>query len=233
MLTLARILLFVQCVLIAAALGAVAVFILVMALGALTGSSNINGGLAMGAAGMMPIGGVIGAALGAWLGWRAVTRWSRRMVLGAGFGLLALATVIAGGWWLTQELTDGNPYAAGKEPTVLIEWRLPGLVPHNKVQPVYRYTMRSTYMDWTLTSHWDDPFARDEDGRTILRFRGIPRWRVDGRIFQLWQFPDHDNRITVDLGLPRDPKPQPDYGPWQTVAEAPGHAFRTRTLAPE
>lgn len=232
MLTFAKALLFIHIVLLSALCGAATIFIVVMVVGSLTGASNINGGLAMGAAGMTPIGGLIGAAIGAWLGWRAVTRMQRKTVLAAGFGVAALTVLCAGAWLAVRELTDGNPYRQGEEPVVHLEWRLPETVPHDRVQPLYRYTFRSSYMDWTLSSQWDDPFVRDQDGHTILRFRTRIRWRVDGRIFQLWTFPNHDDRITVGLNLPRSPKPADSWSPWVPVDGAEGHAFRTRVAPP-
>ena len=75
--------------------------------------------------------------------------------------------------------------------------------------------------------------ARDEDGHTILRFKGYPQWRQPGRIFQLWRAPNHDDRITVELELGYDPQPSNDYGPWREVESAPGNAFRTRVIKPE
>ena len=226
----ARFLLFIQLVVIAAAIGAVVVFLGVIALGTLTGSSNINGGLAMGAAGLMPVGAIAGAILGGVFSWRMISRWDNKAILGGGFGLFGFVAMLVGGWFLHQELTDGNPYEPDEEPTVLIEWRLPELVPHNEIKPVYRYTMRSSYMDWTLTTNWAEPFARDDGASTILRFTGKIRWRVTGRIFQLWKFPRHDDRITVDLMLPRHPQPSEEFSPWVGVESAPGHAFRTRIL---
>ena len=56
-----------QVMVIMAATGAIAAFLGTIALGNLLGASNMEGGLAMGAAGFMPIGGLIGAGLGAWL----------------------------------------------------------------------------------------------------------------------------------------------------------------------
>ncbi len=155
---------------------------------------------------------------------------SKTTVLAGGFGLVGLSAPSVAVWFLVQDLTDGNPYPPDAEPTVLIEWRLPEAVRHDWVDGIFRFTMRSSYMDWTLTSHWQEPRARDEDGRTILRMRAIIRWRVNDRIFQLWRAPNHGDRITADLGSPRDPKPTAEYGPGHEVDSAPGNAFRTRFM---
>ncbi|MCP5083102.1 MAG: hypothetical protein GY948_15555, partial [Alphaproteobacteria bacterium] len=98
---------------------------------------------------------------------------------------------------------------------------LPEVVRHDWVDRIFRFTMRSSYMDWTLSRGWDEPRARDEDARTILRMYAKIRWRVSGRIFQLWRAPAHDDRITVDLGLPRDPRPTQQYGSWHEVEALP------------
>ncbi len=230
MVVIAKILLFLQIVVIAAAVGAIAAFLGVIFLATLSGADDMNGGLAMGAAGFAPVGALVGAALGAWLAWRLITRISNAAILGGGYGLAALAALAVGGWFIHQDLTDGDPYASDAEPTVLIEWRLPEVVRHDQVDAIYRFTMRSSYMDWTLSTAWDQPRARDEDRHTTLRMRGNIRWRVTGRIFQLWRAPAHNDRITVDLSLSRDPEPMAEYGPWREVVGAPGHAFRTRVI---
>lgn len=231
MVLIARILLFTGIVAIAAAAGAFVAFVGIILLGTLTGSDNMNGGLAMGAAGLAPVGALAGAALGAWLAWRLISRLDSRAAMAGGYGLAALAGLSVGGWFLVQELTDGNPYAQGEEPTVLIEWRVPETVRHDWVDGVYRFMMRSSYMDWPLSTDWDEPRARDEDGHTILRMRGEIRWRVPKRTFQFWRARAQDDRITVELDLPRDPRPTADYGPWREVESHPGHAFRTRVVA--
>ncbi len=230
MVPVAKILLFLQIVIIAAAVGAVVAFIGLLLVAGLSGADDVNGGLAMGAAGFAPLGALVGAALGIWLAWRMIARTSNAVILGAGYGLAILAGGAVGGWFFYQEMTDGDPYATGAEPTVLIEWRLPEVVRHDWVDRIFRFTMRSSYMDWTLSRGWDEPRARDEDARTILRMYAKIRWRVSGRVFQLWRAPTHDDRITVDLGLPRDPRPTQHYGPWQEVEGAPGHAYRTRVI---
>lgn len=224
----ARLLLFAGIVVISAAIGATAMFFGTFFIATLFGASNINGGLAMGAAGLMPLGGLIGAGLGAWFAWRVVTRSSARAAMAGGYGLLAFAVIAVGGWFGYREMTDGDPYEASAEPTVHVEWRLPEKVADEDVKRTYRYTMRSTFRDWTLSSSWDIPPFRQEDAHTVLRFRGTIRWRADGRIFQLWTFPNHDDRITVDLNLGDDPAHSRDYGEWRDVPAAPGHAFRTR-----
>jgi len=230
MVLIARILLFLQIVVIAAAAGAVVAFFGIYLLATLAGADDMSGALAMGSAQLAPVGGLAGALLGAWIAWRMIAGGGDAAVMAGGYGLAVLAGLALGGWYLVDELTDGNPYAQGEEPTVLIEWRLPEKVRHEDVDRIYRYTMRSSYMDWTLNTHWDEPRARDEDEHTVLRMRGEIRWRVPDRIFQLWRAPNHDDRFTVDLGLPRDPDPTAEYGPWQDVADAPGHAFRTRIV---
>ena len=226
-------LLILQTVLLGAALGGMAMFFGVILLGSLTGSSNINGGLAMGAAGAMPIGGVIGAAIGLWLGWRAATRWKIGTIRFAAYGFWAVVALGVGGFFVQRELTDGNPYPSDAEPVVLIEWRLPELVPHDQVDRRFRQMARSSYMDWILSDGWAEPRARDEDGVTILRMWIKIRWRVTGRSFQLWQWPNHDDRITVDLRLPKDPAFGGPFSEWYDVEGYPGHAFRTQVLGPE
>ena len=224
----AKILLFLQVVVITAGLGAVVTFIGLISIAKMFGASDREGGLAMGAAGIAPTGAVVGAAVGLYLAWRMIRAMSKPAILVAGYGLAALLLSAVGAWFAYEELTDGNPYASGKEPTMHIEWRLPEKVRHDWVDRIFRFTMRSSYMDWTLSTHWDTPRVRDEDGVSILRMRGQIRWRVTGRVFQLWRAPNHNDRITIDTGLPRDPEHQEDYGPWQDVSGQPGYAFRIR-----
>ncbi|MCB1440214.1 MAG: hypothetical protein H6888_16010 [Nitratireductor sp.] len=228
MIFLARILLALQMAVIAAAIGAVVIFFGIIGLGFLTGSSNINGGLAMGAAGLVPAGAVAGAIVGVILALKFVPRMDGRSAAAAGYGITLVAALSVGGWFAIQELTDGNPYEAGKEPVLHVEWRIPETFPHQHVDRVFRHMMRSTWRDWTLSTWWDEPRARDEDGHTILRFAGEIRWREKGRVFQFWRAPYHDDRITVELGLPDDPPGTEEYGPWREVETAPGNAFRVR-----
>ena len=232
MILIARILLFLQGIVVASALGAVITFFGVILVALLFGASDREGGLAMGAAGIAPLGAIAGGILGAWIAWRMITRLSNTTIIRSSFGIVGFVGLLGAGWYVFQEMTDGNPYAAHEEPTVLIEWRLPEKVNHDWLDRIFRYTMRSSYMNWTLSTQWDTPRGRDEGDHTILRMRANIRWRVTGRIFQVWRAPDHDNRITVDLGLPRDPKPMEDFSPWHTVQSAPGNAFRFRVVAP-
>ncbi len=228
MLLIARILLFIQIVIIAAALGAFGSFFGLISISLLLGADSREGALAMGAAGLMPIGGLLGAGIGVWVAWKAITGLNKAAILGGGFGLLALAMASVGGWFVLEEMADGDPYDAAKEPTAHIEWRLSKLVPVEQIKPVYRYTMRSTFMDWTLSSHWDDPYFREENGKTILRFRASLRWREDGRMFQVWNFPKHDDRTTVILDMPDDPSPSEAFSAWQPVEGEHGEAVRWR-----
>lgn len=229
----ARILLFIIIVALAAAAGTAAAFFGSFLLATLLGANNMNGGLAMGAAGLAPWGGAIAAVLGGWYGWGLVRRIGKSAAMAGGYGVTLFAALCVGGWFLAEDLTDGDPYEMGEAPTILVEWRLPEQVCYECVDRIFRFTMRSTYKDWTLSNHWDEPRARDEDGHTILRFKGYPQWRQPGRIFQLWRAPNHDDRITVELELGYDPQPSNDYGPWREVPEAPGNAFRTRVIKPE
>ncbi len=225
MVVIARVLLFILIVVVAAAIGAFGAFFGLYFLGRLMGADDREGGLAMGAAGYLPIGAVVGAALGAWFAWRTLRKLEDRATMAAGYGLAGLVALVAAGWFGLDYYQQGGPYAVEDEPLVQIEWRLPEQVPAADVVR-YRFTMRSTFMDWTLDSKWDDPPTREEEGRTVLRFRGHLRWRREGRIFQLWTFPDHDDRITVELDLGADPEAQADYGPWREAGD--GHAFRTQ-----
>lgn len=228
MVLLAKLLLFLQVTVIMAGLGAVITFFGLIAIGTLLGASQMEGALAMGAAGFAPIGAVIGAVIGLLLTWWMIIRMSNGGLLLAGYGLAFLVATTVGAWFAYEELTDGNPYLVENEPTVHIEWRLPEKVRHDWVDRIFRYSMRSSYQDWTLSTHWDVPRVRDEHGVSILRIRARIRWRVTGRVFQLWRAPHHEDRITVDPGLPRDPKHQDEYGPWKEVANEPGNAFRIR-----
>lgn len=233
MLVFARILILLEFLLLGALLGAAIAFFGLIVLSTVSGADNMNGGLAMGAASFAPAGAVLGGMAGLFTGWRFGRKASSNTVMISGFGLLALTAIMAGGYFAYEELTDGNPYKPGEERIVAIEWRLPEAVHHDWVDGIFRYTMRSSYMNWTLSTWWDEPRARDEDGKTILRMKAEIRWRVKNRIFQLWRAPDHDNRITVDLGLPKDPDFTMEYGPWQAVDGYPGNSYRLRILRKE
>jgi len=228
MVVIAKILLFAFLVVFAAAVGGVATFFGAVFLGILTGASQMEGALAMGAASLAPMGAAVAALIGIWLSWKYVSRIDDRTAMGGGYGLTVLAAGSVAAYFAYEDLTDGNPYAADEEPTVYVEWRLPHLVPHEQVGRIYRHQMRSSYMDWILSTGWDEPNARDEDGHTILRLWAKIRWRVTGRRFQVWQAPHHDDRMTVDLALGKDPPATAEYGPWQDVKNHPGNAFRTR-----
>ena len=150
----------------------------------------------------------------------------------AGFGLALLVAAAVAGWFIYDELSDGDPYQAGWEPQVHIEWRLPETVTADQVDRRYRFMARSSYENWILNDRWDQPRVRDEGGVSILRLKVEIRWRVTGRILQFWPASTPNDRITVDLGLPRDPENQSDYGAWREVVGHPGYAFRTRVARP-
>ncbi|NRB32793.1 MAG: hypothetical protein HRU27_19575 [Rhizobiaceae bacterium] len=226
----ARIFLGLQMMTLMAALGAVILFFGAITIGQLFGASNMEGGLAMGAAGLMPIGGMIGAAFGIWVTWWLAKRLSPGATMVVGFGLAVLVAAAVAGWFIYDELSDGNPYQMGQEPDVFIEWRLPETVTADQVDRRYRFMARSSYENWILSDSWDQPRVRDENGVSILRLKVQIRWRVTGRILQFWPASTPNDRITVDLGLPRDPQNQTEYGPWREVSGHPGHAFRTRVV---
>ncbi|MCP5096867.1 MAG: hypothetical protein GY943_15055, partial [Chloroflexi bacterium] len=117
MVPVAKILLFLQIVIIAAAVGAVVAFFGLLLVAGLSGSDDVNGGLAMGAAGIAPVGALVGAALGVWLAWRTIERTSNAVILGAGYGLAVLAAGAVGGWFFHQDLTHAAPHATGAAPT--------------------------------------------------------------------------------------------------------------------
>jgi len=169
MLQIAKILLFflVVAVAVGAALGAIGTFFGLISISLLLGASNMEGGLAMGAASLAPVGAVLGGLGGGWLAWRLNRHLSRAAIMGIGYGLSVLAMVAGVGWIIFEELNDGDPYETGMEPVLLIEWRLPETVRHDRIGGIFRHSMRSSYMDWPLTTHWDKPRARDEDGKTI------------------------------------------------------------------
>lgn len=226
----AKILLFIYIVLISAVLGAAVAFFGVIVLAELMGASNINGGLAMGAVGYAPVGGLVGAGLGAWLFVKIANRAGSAAVMGAGFGFLAVSMLAVAGWFVYQKVSSGSPYRPGKEPIVLIEWRLPDTLPAGDAIN-WRFMMRSSYMNWILPSEWDEPASRQENGHTILRMRVTIRWRVTGRTLQLWRAPQHDKRMTITPDLPRDPPASDDFGPWHDIDSAPGNAYRLRIIA--
>ena len=224
----ARLFLGLLVMLIMAAIGAAGLFFGAIAFGNLLGASNMEGGLAMGAAGLMPIGGMIGAGFGIWLTWWLCKRLSNPATMVAGFGLATLFVAAGAGWFIFEELSDGNPYAMGQEPDVHVEWRLPETVTAEQVDRRFRFMARSSYENWILSDSWDEPRVRDENGVSILRLKVEIRWRVTGRILQFWPASTPDDRITVDLGVPRDPDHQTEYGPWRKVTGHPEYAFRTR-----
>lgn len=223
-----KILTFIFVTLFCAGIGAVVAFFGIFIIATAMGDSNMNGGLAMGAAGLAPIGAIIGAGVGIWLSWLICKNPNPKLAMGLGYGLLGIVALCVGGWFLVEELTDGNPYEPGKEPVAHIEWKVPDQVPITHVDSIFRQMMRSSHMDWILSDRWDEPRSRDEDGRTIIRMTVELRWRVRERPFQLWRAPNHDDRITVDLGIPADPEHSDEYGPWTKVEGHPGNEFRWR-----
>lgn len=227
----AKFLLLLQLAAVGAVAGAFVAFFGLILVAQLFGASTMEGGLAMGAVGFMPFGAIGGAGVAVWLCWKFRYKLSDRGALASGFGLIALVGLAIGGWFLIEELSDGNPYDQGKEPWVHIEWRLPEELDSNEIRRIFRHTMRSPHMDWTLTTQWDVPDMRYEAGHTLLRLRGELRWRLDGRIFQLWRAPAHNDRITINLNLGHDPQPMDDYGPWVEVDEHPGQAWRVKVTA--
>ncbi|MEM7300339.1 MAG: hypothetical protein AAF468_04580 [Pseudomonadota bacterium] len=224
----ARILLFIQIVALFAVAATVLTFLVAIFFGTLSGVSSREGALAMGAAGVAPLGGIVGAALGAWVGWKITSRIGRAAALSGGYGLMGFALLGVIGWFILQDLTDGDPYHHTEEPVMHLEWRLNETVPHAQVDRIFRFMMRSSYENWILSDNWDEPRARDEDGRTILRRKFSIRWRVNGRTLQVWRAPGHGDRITIEPKLPRDPKPTADYGPWHEVEGHPDLAYRIR-----
>ena len=159
-----------------------------------------------------------------------MARMSRGAILLGGYGLAAIVVFAIGAYFVIEELSDGNPYEIENEPVLLVEWRLPEQIQHSMADRIFRYSLRSTFMDWSLSLGWDTPRVRDEGGVSILKLRGYLRWRENGRVMQLWRAPNHDDRITVQLGLDDDPAHQEEFGPWRSVEEEPGLAFRTRVV---
>ena len=165
----AKILLFLQVVVICAALGAVLAFVGLMIFGNLAGASNMEGALAMGAAGLAPYGALAGAAIGVWISLRMMARMSRGAILLGGYGLAAIVVFAIGAYFVIEELSDGNPYEIENEPVLLVEWRLPEQIQHSMADRIFRYSLRSTFMDWSLSLGWDTPRVRDEGGVSILK----------------------------------------------------------------
>ena len=85
MVLIARILLFVLIVAIAAVVGAFAAFFGLYFIGRLMGATDFEGALAMGAAGFMPAGAVVGAVAGAILAWVLIRKLEPRAAMGAGY----------------------------------------------------------------------------------------------------------------------------------------------------
>ena len=84
--------------LIGAVVGAAIIFFAVVILGELTGSDNEQGAIAMGAAGFIPFGAIVGGVLGTWLIGRNIRLVSSKTAMVVGFGLPSLAAALVGGW---------------------------------------------------------------------------------------------------------------------------------------
>ena len=196
----------------------------VIALGTLTGGDTADGGLAMGAVSFMPIGAILGAAVGLWFGGKIAKMLPLAAVRILAAGIPALCLLTVGGYFIYQDLTDGNPYSLDRpRPVVNIEIRLPYKVAHRLVDPFYRKAWVSYDCPHGRVS-WDKPRARDEATFTVLRLKRTLYYRVPNRKLRFWR--KEACGVTVfDLNLPEDPRPTPNYGPW---VETGNLAIRTK-----
>ncbi|MEM7430021.1 MAG: hypothetical protein AAF441_28470 [Pseudomonadota bacterium] len=213
-----RFLLALEAALLGAALGAFALFFGTILIGLLAGAETREGGLAMGAAGLTPVGGLLGACVGMWLGWRLASKLTSAVAAGISLGVIALCLLPAAGWYLHQELTDGDPYPLDQpRPLIQMEIRLPYKVGHHLVDPFYR---KSWISHDGRHGHvrWDEPRARDEGNVTVLRLQKKLYYRVPGRKLRFWR-KDAGGKTVFDLKIPPEPVPTEDYGPWMETPD--------------
>lgn len=182
----------------------------------LFGVHDMNGGLAMGAVWQIgPIGAVIGAGVGIWLGILAVRAASDLTTVIASLGIAIIAGAITALVYWQPFKNDGNPYDLNApRPVAYLEVKLPWPIQAGMADRFFRKYMET----YTTTSHvqWDGGRQRDEDGKTILQMKVNLFWRVDNRKLILWRA-DGGPRLVFDLRLPKDPPASAGFGPWQLV----------------
>ncbi len=210
-----RILFIIQIALIAAVLCSLAAVIVFYIVALALGSSDMNGGLAIGSFMTVgPISAIVGFGLGGYGALRISRNIPTRSLTGVVLSLLALAIVVPAGSYLAEELTDGDEYDLDQiRPIVHMEIRLPEMIPDGSADRLFRKSLRSYSSNWV---HWENPRQRNEDGRTILLAKSYLVWRVPDRKLELWRA-DEKIRMVFDLKLPRDPVANDEFSPWQPV----------------
>lgn len=197
-----------------AVLGAALAFFVFIFVMEAAGVSNINGGLAMGAANTIaPAGGLIAGLLGLYFGYRLAVKIGDRAATATAFSVLGFIGAVVGAIYLHDELTDGDPYDLdGPRPYVLFEIRVPEVVPPGMADRLFRKSMR-TYTT-TATVLWRKPRQRPDGESTILNAEAVLYWRVSNRAFVFWRARNGPRHV-FDLGLPPEPDATPAFGPWR------------------
>ena len=180
------------------------------------GASNMNGGLAMGAATtFLPLGAVIGAVLALVL----VLKWRK----GKGpdskvskiVGGILLAGCLAIGGYLYKEYwyVPPAPTLSGPVRTLHVEIRLPA----DMIDEEYFKGQRTRLYAYQTVLDADKPLTRqDNGGIVVLGAQHRMHYRVNDRKITLWV---RYNRILVfELPIPEIPVPSDMFSDWQPVS---------------
>lgn len=205
------------------AVGMVAGFYLFVIIGQAMGASNREGALAMGAAGLAPIAGVVMGLVGLWPGW-----WIAKRTPPAVAGFVSVPILVGGigaGAWFGGAFDPPPPpdpnaayYYPGTPPEVAFEVRLDRKVPAEGIQGRWQKNLR-THQPMNYVAWEDDP-VREEDGVTILRLATRLAWRHDGRVLEVWEgemWPESGPRYLFDLDLAAVPEMTQGFGDWHRV----------------
>lgn len=214
--------------------GAVTGFFLYIGVGTLAGADNMQGALAMGAAvGGLPLGAVIGAAVGAFLVLRIRKRRTgttpplnkKREFWQALIGLTLVAALITTAYlWFTD---DGLPPEFGRwqhKPVIEIEIRLSANDPGIKHALARGADLRNE----SVFHSADGPLVQQIMGDdAILSSRHTVFYKTDDRSIELWMAPGR--LLVFDLPYGKVPAPTAGFSDWSDVSAVRNGSYGTDT----